>query len=87
MLASTHNIRRPAFWLVLTCLAAIAFFILTDPRVGLVRYNAPTEVDALRQTELGTIVGVTGSVILLIVALFLCTRKGSPPTGDAAKAK
>jgi hypothetical protein len=87
MLSSIHNIRRPAFWLVLSCLGAIGFFVLTDPRAGLLTYSTPNPIDALRQAEIGTMVGVVGSGLILLVALFLCTRKGSPPTMERAKAK
>ena len=87
MLSSIHNIRRPAFSLVLACLTAIAFFVLTDPRFGLVPYTTPNPVDALRQAEVGTTVGIAGASLVLVVALFLCTRKGSPPTMESAKSK
>jgi hypothetical protein len=79
-MVSTHNIRRPAFWLVLTCLGAILFFLATDPRAGLVSFGTPNVVDAIHQAEMGTVVGLAGSVVLLVIAIFLCTRKGSPPT-------
>jgi hypothetical protein len=80
VLPTTHNIRRPAFWLLSACVGAIAFFLLTDPRAGLVKYSGDTAVDAVNKAETGTIVGLAGSVILLAIAMFLCTRKGSPRT-------
>lgn len=86
-MVSTHNIRRPALWLVCTCLLAIAYFLLTDPRAGLFDLGANNPVDAVAQAELGTLVGLAGAGVILLVALFLCTRKGSPPTMEPAKAK
>lgn len=83
MFSSLHNIRRPAFWLVLTCLASLVFFIATDPRAGLLAYPNTAPSDAAGQTTLGTTVGLAGGSLLLVVSLFLSTRKGSPPTMDA----
>jgi uncharacterized membrane protein len=80
MLSSHHNIRRPAFWLVCTCGLAIVYFVLTDPRLGIVKYRELNPIDAAAITEAGTVVGLVGSGVLLLIGLFLCTRKGSPPT-------
>jgi hypothetical protein len=87
MIPSTHNIRRPAFWLVLTCLGAIGFFLLTDPRAGYIKYPTDNVIDAVWQARVGTIVGLGGAGLLLLIGLFLCTRRGSPPRGDASAAK
>lgn len=98
-MTSHHNIRRPAVWLTFTCLAAMVFFYVTDPRSGIPQkvsdaFRSRDEpapvvnvVDAAQQARLGTAVGLTGSAVLLLVSLFLCTRKGSPPTMEPVKAK
>lgn len=92
MIPTTHNIRRPALWLVLTCLAAVAFLFVTDPRAGLAKTRnhdgySVNEVDAVHQAHVGTVVGVAGAALILAVALFLCTAKGSPPTGPSETTK
>lgn len=85
MLSSHHNIRRPAFWLACTCVLAILFFVLTDPRLGVVKYRDLNPIDAANLTEPGTLLGLAGSSLLLLISLFLCTRKGAPPTKSTSQ--
>lgn len=79
-MTSIHNIRRPAFWLLLTTLAAGVFFIVTDPAVGWVTYPNMSPLDALWVGRWGTWAGLAGLCVLLAAAIFLCTRKATPPT-------
>lgn len=80
VIPSTHNIRRPAFWLFLTCVVAVGFFLVTDPRAGWLKYGGVNAVDAQNNAEVGTIIGIAGAGLIGVVAMFLCTRKGTPRT-------
>ena len=55
----------------------VAFFYLTDPRWGwLGRRSAGDDaIDAVHQMAPGTIVGLAGSVIVLVIGLWLSTRR------------
>lgn len=86
-MTSIHNIRRPALWLLLTTVAAAVFFVLTDPELGWVSYPTMGPLDAWLVGRWGTWTGLVGSAALFGVALYLCTRKGTPPThtGEAGR--
>lgn len=79
-MTSIHNIRRPAFWLLLTSLAAAGFLVLTDPSVGLVSYPGMGTLDEMAVGRVGTVAGLVGTGLVFGAALSLCTRKGTPPT-------
>jgi hypothetical protein len=62
------------------CLAGIGgglFFWLTDPRWGFVgrRIAADDLIDAINQGRPGTLIGLTGSAIVLIIGVWLMTRR------------
>lgn len=78
-MTSIHNIRLPAFWLLLMSLAVAGFLVLTDPSMGLVSYQGMGELDAMAVGRVGTVAGLVGAGLVFGAALFLCTRKGTPP--------
>ena len=55
----------------------MAFFYLTDPRWGwLGRHSAGEDaIDAVHRLAPGTMVGLAGSAIVLLVGLWLATRR------------
>jgi len=65
---------RPAFYLVLAGLCGLLFFWLSDPTWGV--YQPETRViDTATDARVGTIVGLVGSAVTLLVGLWLVTRK------------
>lgn len=79
-MTSIHNIRRPAFLLLQTSLAVAGFLVVTDPSVGWVTYSGMGALDAMAVGRVGTVTGLVGTGLVFGAALFLCTRKGTPPT-------
>ena len=75
--AMTRDTRRSGFSLVLAGVLGMLFFWLTDPRYGWVRpeTGAPTIVDAIRQATPGTAIGIAGSALVLLIGLWLMTRR------------
>jgi hypothetical protein len=68
--------KQSAVLLGLVCLLAMLFFIATDPRAGLLGdLTAANAVDTLTRLTPGTLVGLAGSAILLLVAVYLLTRR------------
>ncbi|MCC6423407.1 MAG: hypothetical protein IT447_08000 [Phycisphaerales bacterium] len=67
--------KRSALTLVGLGLAGALFFWLTDPRYGLMKGSAATITDRANDAFVGTIVGVAGSVLVLIIGLYLATRR------------
>lgn len=67
--------KRSALTLVGLGLAGALFFWLTDPRYGLLQGSAATITDRANDASIGTIVGVAGSVLVLIIGLVLSTRR------------
>jgi hypothetical protein len=65
---------RPPLYLVLTGLGGLLFFWLTDPTWGLYQPESRV-IDAASDASVGTIVGLVGSGVTLLVGLWLVTRK------------
>jgi hypothetical protein len=64
--------------LILAGLLGIAFFILTDPRSGLSKRNAgENPIDAVHNASTATYVGVAGSGAVLMIGLWLMTRRAT----------
>ena len=66
--------------LVVAGLVGVAFFWLTDPRYGWARPVAAAgdnPVDAARFMLAGTVVGSVGSVVVLLIGLWLILRRVS----------
>jgi hypothetical protein len=73
----SKSTRMSGLGLVLAGLLGLAFFYLTDPRWGwLGRRSAGDDaIDAVHQLAPGTIVGLAGSGIVLLIGLWLATRR------------
>ena len=67
--------RRSGLSLVFAGLLGGLFFWLTDPRYGFMHPSGENLVDAANQAQIGTIVGIAGSAAVLIIGLWLLTRK------------
>lgn len=69
--------RRSGFSLVLVGLLGVAFFWITDPRYGLALQwsHGENPVDLANWHFLGTVVGVAGSMLVLMIGLYLLSRK------------
>ena len=69
------NARRSGLALSLAGLLGALFFWMTDPRFG-PRRNASLElIDRVNEARIGTTVGIVGSVIVLLIGLWLMTRR------------
>lgn len=67
--------RRSAWILTGLGSAGILFFWLTDPRYGLLKGSAATITDRANDASIGTIVGICGSLVVLVIGLYLTTRR------------
>jgi uncharacterized membrane protein len=73
-----HRPRRTGASLVVAGLLGVAFFWLTDPRYGWAKPVAvagDNPIDAAHYMLAGTVVGVVGSVVVLLIGLWLMTRR------------
>jgi len=70
-----RSIRRSGLSLILAGLAGIVYFWLTDPRYGLAGRSADNVIDAANQAFPGTVVGITGSALVLATGLWLLRRR------------
>ena len=73
----TRDTRRSGVSLVLVGVVGILFFWLTDPRYGWLppSSGAQTVVDAMHNVAAGTVIGLGGSVLVLLIGLWLMTRR------------
>lgn len=68
--------RRSGSRLILAGLLGIAFFALTDPRSGWAMIDATeNKIDAVRDAATATYVGIAGSLAVLMIGLWLMTRR------------
>jgi len=67
--------RRSGLSLVIAGLLGIGFFWIIDPRYGLVHPASEQLIDAANQARLGTFVGIAGSAVVLVIGLWLLTRR------------
>jgi hypothetical protein len=68
--------RRSGASLVLVGVLGIAFFWVTDPRFGLaLRWSHENPVDFVNWHRPGTILGAAGSLLVLLIGLYLLSRK------------
>ena len=72
------NVHRSGFSLLLAGIGGALFFWLTDPRYGLHRGGLGADiVDRMNEARLGTLVGIVGSGMVVLVGLFLMTRRAA----------
>jgi hypothetical protein len=71
----TRDTRRSGLSLILAGLLGIVFFWATDPRSGWARAANTTVVDAIQEASAGTFVGLAGSAMVLLIGLWLMTRR------------
>jgi hypothetical protein len=69
-----QGVRRSGLTLALAGLCGAAFFLITDPRFGPQRL-AYDVIDRVNQAHVGTVVGIVGSLAVLVIGLWLMTRK------------
>jgi hypothetical protein len=74
MIQVVTNVRRSGVSLALAGAAGALFFWLTDPRFGR-QQLASDVIDRVNEAQIGTMVGVVGSVAVLVIGLWLMTRK------------
>jgi hypothetical protein len=67
--------RRSGLSLVIAGLLGGGFFWMTDPRYGLTHPVGENLADAANQAQIGTLVGIVGSAIVLILGVWLLTRR------------
>jgi hypothetical protein len=69
--------RRSGYSLAVLGLAGILFFWLSDPRwgLGLVLSRPDSPIDAIHQHLVGTVVGLLGSAIVLLIGLWQLSRR------------
>ena len=72
-----NNVRRSGLTLALAGLSGAGFFWLTDPRFGATRNAAKEIIDRVNEAQIGTMVGVAGSAIVLLIGLWLMTRRAA----------
>jgi hypothetical protein len=73
----TQSTRTSGYWLILAGLVGLAFFYFTDPRWGwLGRRSAGDDViDLAHQLAPGSIVGLAGASFILLIGIWLATRR------------
>jgi hypothetical protein len=69
--------RRSGLSLVLVGLAGMVFFWMTDARYGMaLQWNrVDNPIDLANQQLPGTIVGIAGSMLVLVIGLYLLARR------------
>jgi hypothetical protein len=69
--------RKSGLRLVLLGLAGVLFFWITDPRYGLALHwsKGQNPIDLANRHLPGTIVGVAGSILVLLVGVYLVARR------------
>jgi hypothetical protein len=71
--------RRSGWILAVSGLVGAAFFWVTDPRLGWIRLAGAADnlIDASNTALAGTAVGIAGSTVILLVGLWLVTRRSA----------
>jgi hypothetical protein len=73
----SKSTRMSGLGLFVAGLLGLAFFYLTDPRWGWLGRRSAGEdaIDAVHQLAPGTFVGLAASALVLLIGLWLATRK------------
>jgi hypothetical protein len=71
------NVRRSGVSLALAGVVGAMFFWLTDPRFGTAKAAGYELIDRVNEARIGTMVGVAGSAIVLLIGLWLMTRRAT----------
>lgn len=74
-----NGTQRSGFWMVVLGAAGVAFFWVTDPRWGALgrRMAGDNLLDAVHELSVGTYVGLAGSLVVLLLGLWLVTRRAT----------
>jgi hypothetical protein len=72
-----REIRRSGLNLAIAGVLGVLFFWLTDPAWGLFKPAQAREspVDAVNEALIGTTVGIAGSAVVLLLGLWIATRR------------
>ena len=70
-----REIKKSGLKLALAGVVGVLFFWLTDPIYGVGRKNFDNPIDALNEASLGTLAGVAVSAAILILGLWIMTRR------------
>ena len=68
-------IKKSGINLALAGVVGVLFFWLTDPVYGLGRKNFDGIIDAMNEASLGTLTGIAGSTAVLVLGLWMMTRR------------
>ena len=69
------SIHRSGLTLALAGFLGGLFFWFTDPRFAATKTASYELIDRVNEARIGTTVGVVGSVIVLLIGLWLMTRR------------
>lgn len=69
--------RRSGYSLAALGVAGLLFFWLSDPRwgIGLILTRPDSPIDAIHQNLAGTLVGLLGSAVVLLIGLWLLSKR------------
>ena len=70
-----REIKKYGFSLMLAGALGVLFFWLTDPIMGVGQKDFANPVDAMNEASIGTMAGIAGSAALLVLGLWMATRK------------
>ena len=66
-----RDTRRSGMSLVLAGAAGISFFVLTDPKWGVLRHTSTDVVDSVQQAWPGTYIGIGGGATIILFGMWL----------------
>ena len=70
-----NNVRRSGLMLTVAGVLGALFFWWTDPRFGSQRNASYELIDRVNEARIGTSVGIVGAVIVVVIGLWLMTRR------------
>lgn len=70
-----HGMRLNGWALAAVGAAGFAFYWLTDPRLGMLHGTGPSVIDRANDSLIGTVVGLVVSGMVLLIGLWLGTRR------------